>query len=104
MATNTPNLNIPKPDGNEYFNRTQFNAILDVIDLNAATKQEVQDAVGNIDLSKLATKEEVNTVDSALTSHKNDYLPHKFIDGATTYRYGFSVINGVLTFNYEEVV
>lgn len=57
MATITTNLKIPKPEGNEYFNRTEFNNILDVIDQNAATKEEV-------------------------TTHKNDYVKHPGI--ATT--------------------
>jgi hypothetical protein len=39
VPENTPNLGIPKPLGNEYFNRSNFNQILDVID-NKSTKKE----------------------------------------------------------------
>jgi hypothetical protein len=37
-------------------------------------------------------------------AHLAETMPHRFIDGATTYRWGLSVVSGVLTFNYEEVV
>lgn len=36
-------------------------------------------------------------------NHADSTLPHKFTDGGTTYRWGFSVVSGVLMFNYEEV-
>lgn len=36
--------------------------------------------------------------------HISGSMPHIFIDGETTYRYGFSVVDGVLTFNYEEAI
>jgi hypothetical protein len=38
VSTNTPNLNIPKPNGNEFLNRTNFNQILDAIDTNVKAK------------------------------------------------------------------
>lgn len=49
MATNTPNLKIPKPDGNEYFTRTAFNNIMDAIDQNAASKEEVKEVIKQSD-------------------------------------------------------
>jgi hypothetical protein len=39
-----------------------------------------------------------------VASHLTVSLPHIFSDGGTTYRYGFSVVEGVLTFNYEEAI
>lgn len=44
MATNTTNLKIPKPEGNEYFNRESFNHILDVIDQNTASKDDIKES------------------------------------------------------------
>ncbi|UGB31718.1 hypothetical protein [Metabacillus sp. B2-18] len=41
MPTNTPRLGIPKPLGNEYFNRTKFNEILDTIDTGAAKDSDL---------------------------------------------------------------
>lgn len=37
-------------------------------------------------------------------AHLADTMPHRFTDGTTTYRWGLSVVNGVVMFNYEEVV
>jgi uncharacterized protein YabE (DUF348 family) len=54
VPTNTPKLNIPKPLGNEYFNRTKFNEILDVIDQNAASV------------------EDLSTLETTVTSHLAD--------------------------------
>lgn len=42
-------------------------------------------------------------VKSLFSAHKDDAMPHRFIDGTTTYKYGFSVVDGVVTFNYEEL-
>lgn len=96
MATITTNLKIPKPDGNEYFNRTEFNNILDVIDQNAASKKDVE----NIDLSNLATKEEV-------TTHKSDMAKHnQFMDGDIKKQISFGINSdlGCLTINISEAI
>ena len=37
-------------------------------------------------------------------THKSENMPHRFVDGVTIYRWGLSVVNGVIYFNYEEVV
>jgi len=39
----------------------------------------------------------------ALYNHIHAAMPHHFMDGDVEYRYGFSVVSGVLTFNYEVV-
>lgn len=39
-----------------------------------------------------------------LLAHKEAALPHQFTDGTTNYKWGLSLVDGVLTFNYEEVV
>lgn len=39
-----------------------------------------------------------------MLAHLDDPLPHKFTDGTTVYKWGLSLVNGVLMFNYEEVV
>lgn len=39
-----------------------------------------------------------------LLAHKEAALPHQFTDGITNYKWGLSLVDGVLTFNYEEVV
>lgn len=37
-------------------------------------------------------------------AHLAETMPHKFVDGATTYRWGLAVIDGVVNMVYEEVV
>lgn len=43
-------------------------------------------------------------VEGDLGLHIVDPMPHIFQDGGTDYKYGFSVVDGVLMFNYEELV
>lgn len=40
---------------------------------------------------------------TTVEAHKADYLPHLFQDGSKIYKWGLSVSNGVVMFNYEEV-
>ena len=47
MPTNTPNLQLPKPLGTEYFNRTNYNALIDAIEANAAKKADLTTHVNN---------------------------------------------------------
>lgn len=60
------------------------------------------------DLDDLAgvgrTIETVKGNADAIVAHLADTMPHKFTDGVTTYRWGLSVVDGVVAFNYEEVV
>lgn len=39
-------------------------------------------------------------------AHLSETMPHIFVDSGDgkTYRYGLSAVNGVVNFNYEEVV
>lgn len=67
MPENTQRLSIPKPLGNEYFNRENFNEILDVIDLNAATNEEVENLAG-----AGRTTETVKSVADELATHKQE--------------------------------
>lgn len=43
-------------------------------------------------------------IKNRFNDHQSDPLPHRFVDGVTTYKYGWKVESGVLKFNYEEVV
>jgi hypothetical protein len=45
----------------------------------------------------------ISDLGAEVNEHKVDYMPHQFIDGTTTYRWGLSVVDGVVTMNYEEV-
>ena len=49
-------------------------------------------------------EEELDNQDTALASHLAETMPHRFMDGATTYRWGLAVIDGVVNMVYEEVV
>ncbi|AOT70694.1 hypothetical protein [Geosporobacter ferrireducens] len=39
-----------------------------------------------------------------VAAHKAETMPHRFVDNGTTYRWGLSVANGIVMFNYEEAV
>ena len=41
--------------------------------------------------------------DQTLDMHIASLMPHRFTDGNKIYRWGLSVSNGVVMFNYEEV-
>lgn len=43
MATNTPNFSLPKPDANDNFNRTAYNALIDAIDSKVGAKTTAAD-------------------------------------------------------------
>lgn len=43
MATNTPNFSLPKPDANDNFNRTAYNALIDAIDSKVGAKTSAAD-------------------------------------------------------------
>ena len=38
-----------------------------------------------------------------LTNHQTATRPHQFVDGATTYNWGLTVVGGVVTMDYEAV-
>lgn len=71
MATNTPNYNLKKPAPDDFYNVADQNENMDKID---AALKEIDDKTENIDLSGLATKEEVQTLGTALNEHKADYM------------------------------
>ncbi len=79
MPDVTPRLGLNKPLGNEVVSRAAYNENVDLIDQNAAKASD-------------------------FAAHLADTMPHKFVDGATTYRWGLSVVASVVMFNYEEVV
>ena len=44
------------------------------------------------------------SVEKKVNEHLAETMPHKFVDGAKTYRWGLKVTNGIPTMVYEEVV
>jgi hypothetical protein len=63
------------------------------------------DSIGEIKMAS-AMKKQAGGVASfnTVSAHLTGSMPHTFTDGGTAYRYGFSVVGGVLTFNYEEAI
>ena len=45
----------------------------------------------------------LNTLENGLADHTTAAMPHQFVDGGTTYRYGLRGEGGHLIFMYEEV-
>jgi hypothetical protein len=79
MPDITPRLGLRKPLSNEAVTRAAYNENMDIIDQNTAKTSD-------------------------LAAHLAETMPHRFVDGATTYRYGLKVVGGVLIMQYEEVV
>lgn len=121
MADNTLNLNLykkdPVVDGNDTFNiKTMLNDNWDKIDADAKAKGDAifslsqSLATANTNITNLGnslntTNQNVTNLDNTVNSHLAESMPHKFIgsDGKT-YRWGLSVVNGIPTMNYEEVI
>jgi hypothetical protein len=70
----------------------QNNEIVEAVDMN-----RIEQGISDADVG-------LGNVQSEVTAHKADSMPHKFVDGVTTYRWGFRTLNGQPQFIYEEVV
>lgn len=79
-ANKTDNIELNQWLGNEYPKREDFNA--DNLKIDTAIK----------------------AVQDTQAAHLADEMPHQFVDGAKTYRWGFRTKNGVAQFIYEEVI
>lgn len=77
--TNTTNYGLKKPAQSDYYNVDDFNYNADVIDTQLKSQADNHSA------------------------HAAAAMPHIFTDGGVLYRWGLSVVGGVLMFNYEEV-
>lgn len=89
----TPNYNLPTISGN-----MTADVVRDMNALATATDGAIKTAVGSIDLTK------IDQVDSRLTAHLDETMPHKFVDNGKTYRWGFRTVDGDPEFIYEEVL
>ena len=45
-----------------------------------------------------------NTLQIDFDAHKAETMPHRFVSNGTTYRWGLTVIGGVVNMTYEEVI
>lgn len=124
----TAKLNLKKPDLTDYVSVTDLNENMDILDAAvgelkegttlipdlqtddktlAGAINEVDNKITNIDLSPLATKEELLVEAKALTTHKAESMPHQFVaPDSKKYKYGFktNVAANGLIFVYEEVL
>jgi len=65
---------------------------------------DVTDERGVPEVCPWATSKIIPDTTDAVTNHIDDALPHRFVDGEETYRYGWKVEGGILKFIYEEVI
>lgn len=56
----------------------------------------------NGDLAQI--EQDLSELETKVTQHLDDTMPHKFIDGGKIYRWGFRTVNGEPQMIYEEVV
>jgi hypothetical protein len=81
----------------KYWDGTQW------IEMGAsANKVKITDSESLIDATDVEGALEEIVTDFNI--HLADTMPHRFVDGATTYRWGLAVIDGVVNMVYEEVV
>ncbi len=106
----TQNLGLNQWKSNEYVKRQDF--VEDNMKIDEAFRvlegniQNLSDSVEAQGQSLGDINADINALGADFVGHKADTMPHRFIDISTgkTYKYGLSVINGVVTMNYEEVV
>lgn len=65
--------------------------------INPHNVTKLQIGLENVDNVQQASKVEFN-------AHKADTMPHQFVSNGTTYRWGLTVIGGVVNMTYEEVI
>ena len=86
---------------------TVFNPLFQQIITNiAALKIAVENSAsgaGDIEVTYQGDTTTLDVVLADLTGHLDDELPHKFVDGGVTYKWGLKVIGGVVNFVYEPV-
>lgn len=88
---------------NWFANRTA-KAIKDLID-NAVHKDQAGKANGFAPLGEDLKVESKYLPDNVnFDNHLKEMMPHKFVDGGKTYRWGFRTVNGEPQMIYEEVV
>jgi hypothetical protein len=56
------------------------------------------------EIQGLLGAEPAGVLAQAIYDHRYATMPHHFMDGPTEFRWGLSVVDGVVMFNYEEVV
>lgn len=80
MSSTTNHYGLIKPGEEEFYDISVPNTNMDIMDT------------------------ELKAVSDDVAAHLAETAPHKFVDNGVTYRWGLSVVGGVLMFNYEEVV
>lgn len=93
----------------EYPNRFKIDGVPSIIEPDFGTIVEAGTPINKAYLQPI--EDYLETVDGslegnadAIANHSIDLMPHQFTDGVTIYRWGLSMVDGVLTFNYEEVI
>lgn len=56
----------------------------------------------NGDLAQI--EQDLSELETKVTQHLDEIMPHKYVDGGKTYRWGFRTVDGEPEFIYEEVV
>ncbi len=65
---------------------------------------QLSTSISSTSTTLAATPSAVKSVNDSLNAHKEDYMPHQFVDGDKTYRWGFRTLDGQPQFIYEEVI
>lgn len=101
MAEQTANYQLVKPAPEEFYDVAVPNSNMDKID---TLLKRLADILGGIDLDLTKKSQAIGKVNNLVTTHLDDIMPHKFVDGGKTYRWGFRTVDGEPEFIYEEVL
>lgn len=134
MPDITPNLGLKKPLGTETVSRATYNENLEIMDANAVKKGngiaeltggtladrpaagvagryyfaqdtgEIYLDTGTAWVLAAAGREDITALQEGLDAHQADTMPHRFVSDGVTYRWGLTIIGGVVNMTYEEVV
>lgn len=92
----TQNYKLNKPDITDYAKIELLNDNADIIDA------KLKDLEINGDLTGIT--QEVVDLQTQVTEHLEESMPHTFVDNGIKYRWGFRTLNGEPQFIYEEVM
>lgn len=97
----TQNYKLNKPDITDYAKIEILNGNADIID---SKLKENSDKIDVLTSDLGTTNNNITSLDNKVTQHLADSMPHRFVDGGKTYRWGFRTFNSEPQFIYEEVV
>lgn len=100
----TPNLGLKKPGLTDNVLITDINENMDVLDAAVNELQKGTKEIPDLETEDKTMSGAINEVKNEMKGHVIDPMPHMYVDGGKTYRWGFRTVNGEPQIIYEEVI